>query len=171
MSSSVLFICTGNLCRSPIAEVVARHMYESTGLHFGSAGLTPVPGHGASQGSEDFVAELGLSLDGHQSRGLTGEELARTSWVIGMTRSHAAIFKSRYRAAYQGAIGVLGAPGVDLAQLSASPVAEEVDDPYGMSLETYQATGRQIQRLLKSWGPVFQKLSETELDDDRRHRQ
>lgn len=162
MKPQILFICTGNICRSPLAEAVARNQYGHLGLRFGSAGLSPVPGHGASQGSLEFVESLGLSLDDHRSRPVMGDELATTAWVIGMTRSHAAIFRNRARAAYGGRIGILGAPGLDLAALGPSPVVEEVDDPYGLSLETYQATGRQIQRLLMAWGPFFEELSRTE---------
>ena len=163
MKSRIIFICTGNICRSPIAEVVARKAFGGLGVDFTSAGLTPIPGHEASQGSREFVDALGISLDNHSSRPVGTDELADTAWVIGMTRSHAAIFRSRYRGIYRGKIGVLGAPGVDLAALEHSPEVEEVDDPYGLSNETYQATGRQIQRLLQQWGPVFKETcAETE---------
>lgn len=159
MEPRIIFICTGNICRSPLAEAVARQMYGHLGLRFGSAGLNPVPGHGASRGTVEFVDSLGISLDNHASGPVAADELGRTAWVIGMTRSHAAIFKSRFRAFYTQKIGVLGAPGVDLGSLRISPPIEEVDDPYGMSEETYQATGRQIQRLLGAWRPVFEGLS------------
>lgn len=158
----ILMICTGNICRSPIAEVVGREKFADLGLEFCSAGLSPVPGHGASQGSREYVDEEGLSLDNHASRGVTAEDLQEAAWVIGMTRSHAALFRSRFGQDFQGKVGVLGAPGLDLKAQSFSPAIEEVDDPYGMSRERYFETGRQIWRLLEAWGPEFRRVSDTE---------
>lgn len=166
MGARINFICTGNICRSPLAEAVARDMFDNLGLTFTSAGLHSVPGHGASQGSADFGDGLGLSLDNHASRPIDPDELVDTAWVIGMTRSHAAMFRSRFGHCYQGKIGVLGAAGINLADRRHSPELEEVDDPYGLSEETYQATGRQIQRLLAGWRPEFEKLSERNGEPD-----
>ncbi len=142
-----------------MAEIIARHEFSGLGLSFSSAGLTPVPGHGASAHSASFVAGLGLSLDGHQSRPVAADVLARTAWVIGMTRSHAAMFRARARGQYGGAVGVLGAPGLDLSRLENSPVLEEVDDPYGHSLQAYEACGNQIKGLLQRWRPVMEALA------------
>ena len=137
-------------------------MFGYLGPRFVSAALSPLSGHGASQGSREFVDELGLSLDNHASRGVDPQELRTTEWVIGMTRSHAAIFKSRFGQTYQGRLGVLGAPGLDLARQQHSPALEEVDDPYGMSREKYFACGWQIHRLLQGWEAEFYRLRETE---------
>lgn len=155
----VVFLCTGNICRSPIAEVVARAMYGELGIEFSSAGLNPNPGWGASEGSCAYVAGRGLSLTGHQSQPVTAGMLGGAAWVIGMTRSHAAIFNSRRGRIFKGRVGVLGAPGVDLSEPGFSPAAEEVADPYGMPDEAYRQTGDQICRLLEGWEPVFRAMA------------
>jgi ribose 5-phosphate isomerase B len=134
-------------------------MYGHLPLQFASAGLSAAHGLPASRSSAAYAATRDLGLDDHRSQPVTPELLRDTAWVIGMTRSHAAIFRSRFGRDYGGAIGVLGAPGLDLAQRTHAPDVEEVADPYGMSQEHYFACGDQVYRLLQGWRPAFSELA------------
>lgn len=159
MATRILFLCTGNTCRSPVAEVLARRLYGSLDLGWHSAGLDARAGQPASRESAAWVESAGLSLAGHCSRPVSPDVLADTAWVIGMTRSHAAIFKSRFGRVYHGSIGVLGAACVDLGLLDHSPDAEEVADPYGGTADEYDFACRQIASLLAGWEPCFRGLA------------
>lgn len=152
----VLFLCTGNTCRSPLAELFARQHHKGA-VVFESAGLQVRGRLPASEGSRAVALSHGLSLEFFTSQPVSRDLLEGTRWVIGMTRSHAAIFRSRFRGMYSGQIGVLGAPGADLLLAKSSPLCEEVDDPYGESEETYHAAGDQILRLVLQWAPVFSR--------------
>ena len=152
---SVLFICTGNTCRSPMAEVIAGQLFAADAVHFRSAGLQAMPGQPATDGAYAAAQEWGPSLEDHRSRALSLDMLEGVDWVIGMTRSHVAIFKSRFAGFYAGKIGLLGEPGVDLAAIKGTPPAPEVDDPFGTSNTTYESTARQIEELLAAWKPTF----------------
>ncbi len=154
----ILFLCTGNTCRSPLAEVFAEDFYSAQGLIFASAGLQVTGRLPASSGSLLVATKEGLELESHRSQPIGADLLPDTAWVIGMTRSHAAIFRSRFQGWYDGKVGVLGLPGVDLSSGIFSPSCEEVDDPYEGDEETYEAAGRQIRRLIQQWAPVFSGL-------------
>jgi protein-tyrosine-phosphatase len=151
---TVLFLCTGNTCRSPLVEVLARDRFAGSGVRFRSGGLHAYPGVPASLGSRSAAEARGLSLDEHRSRPLSRELLADVDWVIGMTRGHVALFKSRFHD-FRGRLGLLSQPGVDLTESAPPADAEEVTDPFGESPEAYQVMADQVERLLQGWRDVF----------------
>lgn len=65
----IAFICSGNICRSPLAEGLARHL-DDGGHTFVSAGTHPDTGWAASAPARKVAAELGADLDGHRAKGL-----------------------------------------------------------------------------------------------------
>ena len=160
MAADVLFFCTGNICRSPVAEVVARDLFGDQGFEFASAGLDTRAGVPASTGSVTCVAGWGLGLDSHRSQPVAKELLQGVGWVIGMTRSHAAIFRSRYGAGFRGRIGFLGAPGLDLSDGRPSVAGTEVEDPHGGSQDMYDAACGKIRRLMGAWQDVFTAMGD-----------
>lgn len=150
---TVLFVCSGNTCRSPLAMILARSLWPD-GPDFLSAGLQAVTGQPASAHALAVAGELGLGLADHGSAALDVEHLGRADWWIGMTRSHVAQLQ-KHRGARPGAkIGLLGLANRDLSDCPA-PEGEEVADPYGGDLAAYRAATDQVLRLLRLWGPTF----------------
>lgn len=89
-SKIVLFVCTGNTCRSPMAEVLLRkRSAELPGWRVVSAGICAGEGLRASTESAKAVAELGLDLSNHRSRFLTLEQVRDARVIVAMTRAHA----------------------------------------------------------------------------------
>ncbi len=150
----VLFLCSGNTCRSPLAEHLARRRLSGGRVVFASAGLSAAPGEPASEGSLLVAAELGLDLSRHRSRPVAADLLAGVDWVIAMTRAQIALFRRAFPG-YAGRIGLLGLPGVDLAASPAAAAGEEVRDPMGGDLALYHAMADQVDRLIAAWQPTF----------------
>ena len=89
---TIIFVCTGNTCRSPMAECMLRALVKQRGLEnewrILSAGTYAMSGAPASQGSLRAMQRRGLSLDGHRSQAVTRVLLDSADLVVGMGQSH-----------------------------------------------------------------------------------
>jgi protein-tyrosine-phosphatase len=151
-SATIVFVCTGNTCRSPLAMALARVRWpEAT---FVSAGLQAVDGQPAADPAREVARERGADLEDHRSRRLDGDLVRQADWIIGMTRSHVAMLSRALPADATARVGLLGTPGRDLRGM-ATPDDEEVADPIGGSQETYRTTADQLERLLDGWREAF----------------
>ena len=86
--SSILVVCVGNICRSPLGERVLASVVPN--LRVSSAGLAAVVGHGADETAARVAAEAGLDLGGHVARQLTPEIGAAHDLILVMEPGHRA---------------------------------------------------------------------------------
>lgn len=139
-----LFVCTGNTCRSPMAEGIFNKIAKERGLDdtAGSAGIFAAEGGSASKNAVDALAETGADISGHKSRRVTPEMLAEYDEILTMTNSHADILKS-----------ALPQFGYKIRTLSeATGGGGEISDPFGGDLDAYRACRDEIERLVeKLW--------------------
>lgn len=98
---TVTFICTGNTCRSPMAEALLRAALKKRAgglekLLVASFGLAAATGEPASSNSVKTLQRIGQDLREHRSRLLTQVDLDRSLVVFGMTESHLAALEQRF---------------------------------------------------------------------------
>jgi protein-tyrosine-phosphatase len=87
----VVFVCSGNICRSPMAEAYFRHRVETDaleGLEADSAGTLRIRKARASAEAIEAMAEVGVDLEGHRSKGVSAKVLASSDVTIGMSHDH-----------------------------------------------------------------------------------
>lgn len=149
----ILFVCTGNTCRSPLAEVLSRKILAQhlgcepeklaeRGYSIESAGLAALPGQEATPEAVEVAREHGCDLTSHRSRPVTENLLARTDLVVGMTRSHLVALLDVF--SETGVVPRLLLPG-----------GYDLEDPIGCELEVYRECARTIVRALEAWLPEW----------------
>lgn len=126
---SVLFVCLGNICRSPLAEGVFRHRVESAGLqdriHIDSAGTGGWHvGEPPDPRSRDVAAAHGVSLEGQSARRVAPGDFRTWDWIVAMDRSNLDDLV-RLRERHGGDASV-----VLLRDFDPDPGDGEVPDPY-----------------------------------------
>lgn len=131
----LLFVCTGNTCRSPMAEVIFNSLAEEKDLDWRaeSAGIAAVGGRPASANAIEAVAEIGLDLSLHRTRFLPAIDLNEYSLFVGMGEEHADILRS------------IGIPAELIRVLYRAPNTDDIYDlrpdivdPYGGDLNAYR---------------------------------
>ncbi len=145
----LLMVCTGNTCRSPMAEAILKDLLRKkfpalfqAGLPepalVGSAGLSAYPGGQASPEAMGVMHKRGLSLQEHQSRPVTERLLRHADLVLTMTNAHYRAIVDRWPE-FAGKTFLLSDNGQDTA------------DPFGGNSSVYSACAEQIEKYLVQW--------------------
>ena len=140
---NIIFICTGNTCRSPMAEGLFRAHggEEKTGLAAVSAGLFTQDGIPASENAVTAAKELGADISAHRSRMLTHEMAQSARYLVCMTGAH-----------YDRVCELFP----DCADKVFTLTQRDVSDPFGGDLETYRRAAAEIDAGVRS---IIERLS------------
>ena len=95
---TILFVCTGNTCRSPMAEGLFHMLAASLGLdaEAASCGLIAMQGEPAAENAIEAAAHLGADISGHAARQITEAMVAGAAHILGMTRGHVDVLRLRF---------------------------------------------------------------------------
>ena len=148
----VLFVCHGNICRSPLAEMYARHLALRDGvkgLEFSSAGFIE-PGNPMSTGSAGALRRLGVEPGPHQSKVISATHLAKADLILTME-------EGQKRSILRDVDGLEGKV-FSLGEYAGQP-GVDVDDPYGGSATDYDRMAEQVKGMLEEAWPKLKELA------------
>lgn len=151
----LLFVCTGNTCRSPLAQAAWRAFGESS-ITASSAGLSATPGLKISPHSAKIAQQWGENLANHRARRVTMSAVREADYLIALTADHARVLQARFP---QRKVLQLGDFAREANQEKSSIANElqilfgeapgDILDPVGGSLEAYQACAEHIKRAVQ----------------------
>ncbi|MEJ5259088.1 MAG: Sua5/YciO/YrdC/YwlC family protein [Anaerohalosphaeraceae bacterium] len=141
----ILFVCSGNTCRSPMAEAICKKILsdklgcsidslERFGYKVESAGVFAADGLRASKESDIICREYGVSLNEHKSRFLTKQALQESDLVFVMTECHLSDIERMRPSDFQAYL---------------LDKKAEIPDPAGQDIDVYRRCARQIERALR----------------------
>jgi len=147
----ILFVCTGNTCRSSMAEVIAGKWLKDNGpgrtdFELASAGLAAYPGSPASPEAIEVMGMAGIDLTKHRAKRFCGEHADKSDIIITMTNGHKQAILNTF-------------PAAALKVFTLSELADnrsyDISDPIGQPAAVYLKCAREIQELVDK---MFHKI-------------
>ena len=130
----VVFVCTANVCRSPMAEKLFEHALAESkikkNIRVFSAGISAMDGDQASDNSIQACKEVGLDISDHRSAALTRATLENASAIFCMTESHRTLLNMYFE--------VPEKTPIFLMREFMTEGSRELPDPFGQDMEVYR---------------------------------
>jgi protein-tyrosine phosphatase len=134
----VLFVCTANICRSPMAQEIFNALAEDAGLPFRaeSAGTAALEGAPMAEKSVAVLEEAGIYPEPHHARQVSEAMVGEAELVLAMTPQHVATLRR---------LGGNPPRGIHTLPEYATGIAGEgIADPYGLTIAAHRSTLRQL---------------------------
>jgi protein-tyrosine-phosphatase len=146
MSSTlrIAFVCSGNICRSPMATALAPPLLEEAGLSYRiiSGGTLGIQGRRAASHARAAIAELDLDLESHRSQGANPALLRHADHIVVMAPRHERKLRASDASLAHKIVRLWEYADEDL---------DKIPDPVGHDLETFRASRDLIQACLRRW--------------------
>ncbi|MFB3896204.1 MAG: low molecular weight protein arginine phosphatase [bacterium] len=141
---SILIVCTGNICRSPMAEGILKLILANknhTEIKVLSAGIAAGTGFPASVNAVTAMAELGIDIRAHRSQPITSKLVKESDLILAMELYHKECIEQSFPEAV-GKVKLVKEFGIH------SDTNPDIDDPIGGSIASYRYTAEEINRCL-----------------------
>ncbi|AFN77735.1 low molecular weight protein-tyrosine-phosphatase [Stutzerimonas nitrititolerans] len=144
MFNNILIICVGNVCRSPVAEVLLTHKLQGTNRSISSAGIGALVGNPMDKTAHEVLQENGLECLGHRARQVDSELLHQADLILAMEQGHIQHLR-QIAPEVHGKTFLMGKWLDDI----------EIPDPYRQSRPAFEHVHSLLTQSVESWLPYL----------------
>lgn len=137
----ILFVCTGNTCRSPMAEGILRFLTKEKdmNLEIKSVGISVYDGEKASKNTIEAMKKIGIDISEHKASQIHRDLVEEVDLILTLSRSHKEFILSNYPSSKNKVF--------TLTEYTYG-VEKDIEDPFGRSLSVYEKTRDEIYQAL-----------------------
>jgi protein-tyrosine-phosphatase len=146
---NILFVCTGNTCRSAMAEGMLKAMLKEKGMdhiQVSSAGIAASSGEAASRSSISVMDEIGIDLKNHRARQVSTKQVKEADLILTMTEGHKNMIQSWEPSVWKKIFTLME---------YADAAGKDISDPFGLPEEEYRRTREELRQALEK---IIEKL-------------
>ncbi|NLS45687.1 MAG: low molecular weight protein arginine phosphatase [Firmicutes bacterium] len=169
---TIILVCTGNTCRSPMAEAMLKQALEEVigdqakDIKVGSAGVAAFHGDPASHYAKTVMEKRGLDISNHRAQHVSPGLLSDADLVLTMTTMQKEELQRKYPA-FKSKFNTL----IEFAGLE-QELGVDIGDPFGCSPKAYQSSADQISKAVKAAAGKIKDLLKSRGDNsENRHRE